>query len=129
MVSANTPKIIQPIGNWLICEPLYEKQTKGGLALPEHIAKGDSLSNLKRARVLRAGRGKAHPQTGVFMPNEFKVGQVVYPFANVMVFRENGRELWALTEECICGVEEPEEGPKLSLVPDTLDALEGHMEE
>lgn len=105
MVTLTERKFIRPLYNYLVCKPIVEKETAGGLALPDHVAKA-GLGNLKRARVVRAGPGKRHEHTGEFVKCAIEPGQVIYPMGNVLAFEENGEELIVVPEEMVFGVEE-----------------------
>lgn len=112
MVTLTESKFIRPLFNYLICEPIVEKVTAGGIMLTDGTA-AVGLSNLKKARVLRAGPGKRHEHTGEFIKTEIQPGQIVYPMGSVLAFQEGGRDLMLIPEEMVCGVEE----------------LDSHMEE
>src|SRR5688500_16081217 len=64
----------EPLGEWVLVEPIARDKTKGGLALPDGVV---STEELMRARVLAVGPGR-QVDHGQMLPMPLKVGDVIY---------------------------------------------------
>jgi chaperonin GroES len=72
MSANNKPISFQPLGDWLLIEPIPKSLTPGGIALPETAEIGPPL-----AKVIRVGPG-AITSTGTLIPPDVAEGDVVY---------------------------------------------------
>ena len=67
----------EPLGDYLLVEPLPKNMTDGGIALPESA---ESLGP-DRGRVLRAGPGRI-TEDGALIPMSVKAGDLIYLACN-----------------------------------------------
>lgn len=71
----------EPLWDYCLIKPIEQKETKGGIVLPD----GTTIDGVKKARVIKAGKG-AYRESGAFIENPIKEGDVIYMMAYVKPF-------------------------------------------
>jgi co-chaperonin GroES (HSP10) len=94
---------IVPARGYLVCEPLKETVTKGGIALPEMHEDSEDSYRPKKIRVLEVAAPKLHRDTGEELPPplEVAVGDVVIAGGPGFCWDFDGRTLWLVDADMI----------------------------
>jgi co-chaperonin GroES (HSP10) len=97
---------IRPAAGYLVAEPMYQTTTKGGLEIPEHIARAEDSYKPVRLRVLAVGPPRQSEKTGTDLRIQCKVGDIVYPGGPGFKWDIDGRELWVMDDAMVVAFEE-----------------------
>jgi co-chaperonin GroES (HSP10) len=97
-----------PMWDYILMKPIPPGKSKGGLHMPDGVQHDD----MQRSVVVKSGKG-AYRESGVFIENPIKVGDLVYHVARVKpyVFKLDGETyLCVACRDCVAiSVESPPE--------------------
>jgi len=65
----------EPLWDYILIDPIIQTKTRGGVALPDNIKVG--VDDTQKGVVVKSGPG-AYRDSGTFVPNPIKVGDMVF---------------------------------------------------
>lgn len=74
----------RPLWDYCLLDPVINEKTKGGVVIPESAR--ESAEDTRKSVCVAAGPG-AYRDSGEFVPNPIKVGDVVYHMSRMQPFK------------------------------------------